>query len=232
MTDAEFDQSLVAAAFALGAREGWSRVSAAAAAREAGLDLAAARRRFPSRASILIAFGAFADQFALEGATQEGPVKDRLFDLLMRRLDALQARRAGVQALLRAVPADPGAATLLLCASRRSMRWMLEGAGVPVHGLLGALRVKGLLAVWLYAVRAWAKDTSADLAATMRALDEALGRAEQLASYLPGAPPSSFGPPPATSEASPIAGAAARSPGPADDPDLPEADETTPVDEL
>ena len=73
----------------------------------------------------------------------------------MRRIDALQAHRAGVLALLRRLPADPPTALLLALATRRSMRWMLEAAGVPTRGVRGELRVKGLVAVWLWTVRAW-----------------------------------------------------------------------------
>ena len=73
----------------------------------------------------------------------------------MRRIDALQAHRAGVLALLRALPAEPPTALLLACATRRSMRWMLEAAGIPTRGVRGELRVKGLLAVWLWTIRAW-----------------------------------------------------------------------------
>src|SRR5580698_10905997 len=95
MTDAEFDSNLVTVAFALGAEKGWRKVSAAAAARRAGLDLAEARGRFGSRGSILRKFGELADRHALTGALAEGPIRDRLFDVLLRRFDFLQMHRAG-----------------------------------------------------------------------------------------------------------------------------------------
>ncbi len=133
MDDAAFDSALIAAAFQLAAEQGWRRVSVVAAARAAGLPLARARERFPGRAAILLRFGRLADQAALAEAPSEGPVRDRLFDLLMRRIDALQTHRAGVLALLRALPAEPPTALLLALATRRSMRWMLEAAGIPTR---------------------------------------------------------------------------------------------------
>ncbi len=66
----------------------------------------------------------------------------------------------------------------------RSMAWMLEAAGVSAAGLRGTLRAKGLAAVWLYALRAWKTDDSADLAGTMAALDKALDQAERFSSML------------------------------------------------
>ncbi len=119
-------------------------------------------------------------------AGRDEPVRDQLFSLLMRRIDVLAAHRAGVLALLRAAPADPPLALWLGCATWRSMRWMLEAAGVGTRGLRGELRVKGLVAVWLWTVRAWQADESADLAHTMAALDSALGRAERMAGWLGG----------------------------------------------
>jgi AcrR family transcriptional regulator len=186
MTDTEFDTALVTAAFRLAGEEGWRTVNAAKAARAAGLPLAEARARFPSRAAILLRFGRLADQAALLDAPEEGPVRDRLFDLLMRRFDVLQTHRAGVKALLRSLAAGPPAAVLLACATERSMRWMLQAAGVNAAGPGGALQIRGLLAVWLWGVRAWERDESEDLSGTMAAVDSALRRAEQVINWLPG----------------------------------------------
>ena len=48
--------------------------------------------------------------------------------------------------------------------------------------------MRGLIAVWLWTLRAWERDESADLSATMAALDTALGRAEQAMRWLRGQP--------------------------------------------
>lgn len=145
MDDAEFDRSLVAAAFGLAGERGWDAVSVAEAARRGGLSLAQARERFPSRAVILIKFGRLADQSALGDPPKEGSVRDRLFYLLMQRIDALQANRPGLLALLRTLPSRPKTAVLLGCATRRSMRWMLEAAGVSARGIRGELRTRASL---------------------------------------------------------------------------------------
>jgi ubiquinone biosynthesis protein COQ9 len=184
MADTAFDTALIAAFLRLAGEQGWHRANVAAAARSADLSLAEARARFPSRAAVLKAFARMADQAALEGATTDGSVKDRLFDLMMRRFDALQAHRAGVVAVARGVVFEPPMLILMACLTRRSMRWMLQAAGVSTAGPLGELRIKGLMAVWLWTLRAWERDTSDDLSATMAALDNALTRADQMAGWL------------------------------------------------
>ena len=188
MDDSAFDQALIAAAFDLAGRTGWGRMSVAAAATEAGLPLARARARFPGRHSVLLRFGVLADQAALVDTSPDSSTRDRLFDMLMRRIDVLQAHRDGLLALLRTLPTDPPLAILLALATRRSMRWMLEAADVPARGLRGELRVRGLVAVWLWTVRTWRTDESADLSATMATLDQALRRAERAAGWLHGNP--------------------------------------------
>lgn len=200
MDDAAFDSALVAAFFQLAAQRGWARASVAAAAREASLPLDQARVRFPARAVVLIRFGRMADQAALAEVPADGSIRDKLFDLLMRRFDTLQTHRAGVLALLHALPTEPPTALLLAYATRRSMRWMLEAAGGTARGLHGELRVRGLVAVWLWTLRAWERDESADLSATMATLDAVLQRAERVAGWFGGERPT---PPPAAEPAPP-----------------------------
>lgn len=190
MNDNEFDAAVVEAVFTQVGERGWRNVSLADAVREADLDLSRTRQRFPSKLTVLVRFGTIADQAALTGAMSEGPVKDRLFDTIMRRFDVLQAHRAGVLAVLDAATMDPALGLFLTRLSTRSMGWLLEGVGISAAGLRGMLRVKGLLAVWLWAVRAWREDDSADLSATMMATDTALDRAGQFARYIGDEPPS------------------------------------------
>lgn len=186
MNDTEFDQALIRAAFEAAAANGWPAVSVAGSAADAGLDVERARARFSGRDAILLRFGAVADSQALEGVLADGTARDRLFDILMRRFDALQAHRAGVLALLESLPQNPPVALFLTAATAASMASMLEGAGLASTGLRGALRVKGLTAAWFYALRAWQRDESADLSGTMAALDRALTQAERFGQYLEG----------------------------------------------
>lgn len=182
--DHDPDAALVFACFAQIAARGWMRLSIPQAARDAGIPLDAARRRLPGRSTLLMQFGALADAHTLKDAPAEGEPRDRLFDLTMRRIDFLQSHRAGVIALLQAVPFDPLAATLLGGATLRSMVWLLAAAGIEATGARGGLRVAGMLGVWGWTVRAWQRDTSDDLVATMAVLDDALLRAERADGWL------------------------------------------------
>lgn len=191
MEDDAFDQALIAAVFDQAALRGWSDVSIADAGRAAGLPLDRVRARFPGRSTVLLRFGVMADQAALRAPSTEPSARERLFDILMLRFDALQQHRDGIVALMRALPTDPGTSLLLYGATLRSMKWLLDGAGIPSGGVVGTLRVHGLLALWTYALRAWEQDDSPDLAATMAAVDRGLDRALQAEGILPRRGPSS-----------------------------------------
>ncbi len=197
MDDAQFDTALIRMAMTQAEAVGWSRVNVADAAREAGLPLDRARARFPNAASILHRLGLLADQAALTDDAGLGVSRERLFDALMGRFDVLQQYRGGVCTALRALPFDPGLALMLALGTQNSMRWMAQAAGIDTSGLAGALRVSGIVAVWMQAVRAWMRDDSPDLSGTMAALDRALDRAEAIGRTLgatpaaPGAPPTS-----------------------------------------
>lgn len=186
MSTDNFERDLVKAAFDLAGQQGWRRMSVAAAARHGGLDLATAREHFSCTGMILARFGRLADMHALHGAMSDGLVRDRLFDIIMRRFDFLQQHRDGVIALMRHAPTDPLLALWLKRANLASMGWVLEGAGVSARGVRGCLRKQGLLAASAWALRAWVRDDSVDLSATMAALDVALMRADQAASQFSG----------------------------------------------
>ena len=186
MSETDADQALIAAAFSLAAEAGWARFTILDAARDAAIPAAEVRARFPGKRTLLRRFGLLADRAALSAASGEGSVRDQLFDLLMARFDTMKPHRAGLSALMRYLPCDPALALELTCATRRSMRWMLNAAGESTAGLRGTVRVKGLVAVWLWTFRAFERDESEDLSATMAALDKALDRAGQAAAWLSG----------------------------------------------
>ena len=168
---------IIDAALALIAERGWRNVSLAAVAGEAGLPILQVYRHFPSRAAILCGLlrrvdaAVLADPLDLE--IDEKP-RDRVFDLLMRRFDALQPYRAALEVLRRELPTDPCTALALGAALLCSMRLMLEAAGIVTHGLGGVVAVKLTTAAYLAAAHTWSRDESPDLAPTMATLDRRL----------------------------------------------------------
>lgn len=189
------------AAMRIAAERGWRRVAPLEVARAAGMTLPAFYRRFPRRVDLLAAVSALADEAVLAeepgGDGGDGP-RDRLFDVMMRRFDALLPYRDGLAAVHRDLAREPATALAFAGTHMRSMAWMLRAAGIEAEDARGRLRAAGLSALYRRVFSVWLGDDTADLARTMAALDSGLRRAESWENTLcrsrrPGGEPASGG---------------------------------------
>ncbi|MFM7346990.1 MAG: hypothetical protein ACKO1J_16670 [Tagaea sp.] len=175
------------AALRLAASRKWSEIALPEIAAEAGLSLGETLRVAPSKAALLAAFGRRVDAAMFGRPVEaEGSVKDKLFDLIMRRFDALAPHKVAVKNILADLPRDPMAALCALPGLLRAMRWTAEAAGIKTTGPLAPFKINALTLAYLNTLRVWLHDDSADAAKTMSNLDKALDRLSALASSFPG----------------------------------------------
>lgn len=173
----------VGAALALAAERNWHDVSLEAIAERAGMPLDVLFETYPSKAALLAAFSRRIDAEILaarDGALADRPAHERLFDVVMRRFDALAPYKEALRSVLRGSRFDAEAGLVGACSLRRSLSAMLEAAGLSSSGARGALRRKGLALVYLDTMRVWMNDDSPDMAPTMKALDRHLRRIDRL----------------------------------------------------
>jgi AcrR family transcriptional regulator len=156
-------------------------------ATKADVPLASCRRQFNSLIAVYAAHVARIDAAVRErldpAMAQESP-RERLFDIIMRRLEALAPYKAAMRSLARSARRNPPLALALNGIATRSQQWMLTGANISAHGLRGALRAQGLALLYIDVLRTWLHDDDPGLARTMAALDRALGRGQQFAHCL------------------------------------------------
>lgn len=175
---------LADALFTRAVTDGWRKLTMKSIAEEAGVNLQDALGVSTSPIDLLGHAIRRTDKAALAeiaGFGDDDSVRDRLFALLMARLDAMTSHRAGIRAIMRDGMADPALHLLIATQGLCSMSRMLEAAGLSASGPIGLARAKGLALVNANAVRVWLRDDSEDLAKTMAALDKSLARAESLA---------------------------------------------------
>ncbi len=178
---------IIQQAMTLAAEQGWRGLSLVDIAEGAGLTLSQVYGEFRSKQEILSGFARMIDgQVLAEGAAEaeDGRARDRLFDVVMRRFDALQPYKAAIGHIAYDQLRDPLAACASARQLRRSMALMLETARIGSDGLKGAIRIKGLTAIYLATLRVWLQDESTDMARTMATLDGYLRRIEGLAERL------------------------------------------------
>jgi AcrR family transcriptional regulator len=167
------------------AERGYGDVALGDVGTAAGLGRAELYRLFPDKLALVTAFLSRIDGEVLAGTPAEldpeETVRDRLFDLLMRRFDALKPFRPALASIRRAALRDPLMTLVLGPALMRSMAGMLEAAGVSAQGIHGAVRQNGLLAIYAAVSRVFEADEATDLSKTMAGLDSRLKTAERWA---------------------------------------------------
>ncbi len=116
----------------------------------------------------------------LEALDASQTVRDRLFDLIMKRFEAMEPHRSAVLAMEAGVDRDP----ILLGAQHqrhvRCARWVLALAGLEADGMTGNARAQGLGVIIGQARAAWRADDAGDFTKTMASLDKNLRRAEDM----------------------------------------------------
>lgn len=185
---------ILEAALRVAALSGWRRLTFSAVAEEAGVSLASVLRHYPARAKLITTWMRLVDNAMLTDDIVLDPretIRDRLFDLLMRRFDALAPNKEALRALVPSFGRDLSLAGAFGRSLMRSMNVTLEAAGVDVVGARGLLRIKALEAAYLHVMRIWLKDDTPDMATTMAALDKTLDRLDSMAR---GMPSKGFGP--------------------------------------
>jgi AcrR family transcriptional regulator len=162
---------------------GFADVTLRDVAQAADMGIAELYAIHPDKVSLAAAFVRRIDAAVLDGTPREHDpeetARDRLFDTMMRRYDALRPHREALRAIRRASMRDPLLMLALGPALRRAMAATLEAAGLSSEGLSGALRQNGLLAIHYAVSRVFDRDETVDLSKTMAALDSRLKTAER-----------------------------------------------------
>ena len=175
-------ERIIDAFMALLAEKPIERIGFAEIAKAAKVSLADLRGAFASTLAILAAHMRETDRAVLAGGDAdmaEEPPRERLFDVLMRRLELLAPHKAAVRSLVRSAARNPGLALALNSLGVRSQQWMLTAADIGASGPRGMLRAQGLAVLFASVLRTWVHDEDPGLARTMAALDRALARGQR-----------------------------------------------------
>ena len=168
------------------AEHAFDEIGFAEIAGRAGISLSQLRAEFGSTLAILAAHIKDIDRQVLDGKddTADEPARDRLFDVMMRRLEALAPYKDAVRSLMRSARRSPALALALNGMALRSQHWMLTAAGIGTQGPRGMLRVQGAALLFGRVLSVWVNDEEPGLDRTMAALDRGLASAERWSGFV------------------------------------------------
>jgi AcrR family transcriptional regulator len=180
-------EKIIGAFMAILAERPIEQISFGDIAGRSGLSLADCRAEFGSPMAVLAARAKEIDRRVLAGGDAdlaEEPPRERLFDVLMRRLEALAPHKAAIRSLLRSARRNPPLALALNAMAVRSQQWMLTAADMDAAGTRGMLRAQGLALLYASVLRTWVDDDDPGQARTMAALDRELARGARCGALL------------------------------------------------
>src|SRR5437763_10275495 len=154
-------ENIIAALMALLAERRIEEIGFGDIAARAGVSLSVLRGEFGSTLAILAAHSKAIDRKVLadaDGDMAEEPPRERLFDVLMRRLEVMAPHRAAIRSLMRSASLNPSLAFALNSLSVRSQQWMLTAADIGASGPRGMLRAQGLALLFASVLRTWIDD--------------------------------------------------------------------------
>ena len=175
--------AVIDALMTLAAERPWNDIEIADVAEAAGITLAEFRDLFPSKGAVLGALSRRIDREVLQGTTddlKDEPARERVFDVMMRRLDALTPYKRALRRIVFALRQEPLALAALNRSAVNSMRFMLAAAGISTEGPLGGLKLQGAVIVFSNTMQTWLDDDDPVLARTMARLDRELRRGERV----------------------------------------------------
>jgi AcrR family transcriptional regulator len=176
----------IAALLELLAEKRFHEIDLADVAQRADISLADLRDLFSSTLAIFAAHVKDNDRKVLAGGDAdmaEEPPRDRLFDVLMRRIEIMAPHRAAIRSLMRSAACNPGLALALNALAVNSQQWMLTAAGISAAGPRGIVRAQGMAVLFGDVLRTFVDDDD-DNTRTMAALDRALARGQRWSGFL------------------------------------------------
>ena len=180
---------LLVLAFALIAERGWRGFGMTELARRADLPLAEVQAQLPDRAALAQRLARRLDSRMLDIKVAEldglSP-RERVFELLMRRFDAMAPFKEGLRVLARQAPGDLGLLAAGLCNLGRVTASLVDAAETGDAPAVRAVARKVLGVIYARAFRVWLDDDTPDLARTLAELDRGLQRAEGMARWVRG----------------------------------------------
>jgi len=110
--------------------------------------------------------------------------KDMMFEVLMTRFDILQIYRKEVISIFNSFKKNPKSLLFFLPSLLESVILMLTFAKIPTQGIIGQIKIKGMIIIYISSFFSWVRDENSSLEKTMIAVDDYLDKAGKIIKYI------------------------------------------------
>ena len=104
--------------------------------------------------------------------------RDMIFEIMMLRFDLLNCYRKSILKIFEIFKSQPKIFIILLPVFINSIILIAKASNIETKGILGSIKIKGMLVIYFSTFLTWVKDEKPALNKTMTALDNYLERAE------------------------------------------------------
>ncbi|MFL2781659.1 MAG: hypothetical protein ACJZ9G_05490 [Rhodospirillales bacterium] len=185
-----YTKKIVDALFILTPTMSWKDITMEKIAKVVKLNKMDLNKYFTSKISILIAYNNSLDQaifveFKKESENTLVNSRDQIFDIIMAKFDILNSKKDGIRHIFKKtfpveLVANPKSYLNLV----KSMKLVLNLAGIKTNTPMGCIRVNILSGIFINSFISWLSDDSPDMSKTMASLDKGLRQAEALQSIV------------------------------------------------
>ena len=104
--------------------------------------------------------------------------RDMIFEILMLRFDLLNSYRSSILKIFSFFKCNPNNFIMLIPFFIESIELMAKSSNIETKGIIGTIKLKGLLVIYFATFLTWVKDNSSSLDKTMTVLDSYLEKSE------------------------------------------------------
>ncbi|MEP2705121.1 MAG: TetR/AcrR family transcriptional regulator [Roseibium sp.] len=179
MATAKTKQKILKTFLKLLGEHSYQDVSLPILADAADVKLSDLRDAYGSKLELVKSFAEQVDKSVLDERDAEmgdQPARDRLFDILMSRIDALAEYKDAVRTLHEAAKHDPGLALDFNRIEGRSQKWMLIAAGIDLSGVKARVVAQALAVAFSRVMDTWLEEIDEGMPRTMARLDKELDK--------------------------------------------------------
>ena len=158
----------------------WQSISIDMICKKLKLNKKRISRNFQNKDDLLKNINKYFDDFILieTKLLEKSTPRDMIFEIFMLRFDLLNSYRSSMLKIFKVFKRHPNHFIILMPSLISSVEKMAKLANIVTRGIIGRMKLKGLIIIYFSTFLTWVNDDNSELDKTMKTLDSYLEKAE------------------------------------------------------